>query len=162
MMLKIVPFLVWYRVYASRAGRESLPTVADLSSPTGEGLAYTLLTAGLLGLVVALGAGDVGGIRMAGLLGAPRAPLFRAGVAPASSGRCWPACLGICGLRPAGGCERRSREPRDDRTFDRCTPHRANRGGRAGRAGDGGGPRTGDVDRGPRPGLRRRGRGRPR
>ena len=41
MMLKIVPFLVWYRVYAPRAGREPVPTLSSSrgrppsGSPTG-------------------------------------------------------------------------------------------------------------------------------
>ncbi|HXJ83432.1 MAG TPA: hypothetical protein VMS64_32700, partial [Candidatus Methylomirabilis sp.] len=44
MMLKIVPFLVWYRVYSSRAGREMVPMLAQLSWSRAEGLAYALLT----------------------------------------------------------------------------------------------------------------------
>ena len=39
MMLKIVPFLVWYRVYAPRAGRQPVPTLAQLSWPAAERLA---------------------------------------------------------------------------------------------------------------------------
>ena len=37
MMLKIVPFLVWYRVYGAQAGRAPVPTLAQLSSPRAEG-----------------------------------------------------------------------------------------------------------------------------
>src|SRR5262249_49424216 len=33
MMLKIVPFLVWYRAYSPRAGREAVPTLRQLSWP---------------------------------------------------------------------------------------------------------------------------------
>ena len=36
MMLKIVPFLVWYRAYGPRAGREPVPTLAQLSWPRAE------------------------------------------------------------------------------------------------------------------------------
>ena len=54
MMLKIVPFLVWYRVYAPRAGREPVPMLAQLSWPFGERLAYGLLTGGTLALALAV------------------------------------------------------------------------------------------------------------
>ena len=67
MMLKIVPFLVWYRAYAPRAGREPVPTLIQLSSPRLEALAYTLLTGGAIVLAVASLAGDPAWIRMAGL-----------------------------------------------------------------------------------------------
>jgi hypothetical protein len=65
MMLKIVPFLVWYRTYAPRAGREPVPTVAQLSSPRLEGLAYVLMTSGVLLLAAAVSIGDVAWIRTA-------------------------------------------------------------------------------------------------
>jgi len=67
MMLKIVPFLVWYRVYAPRAGREPVPTLAQLSSSHLEGLAYALLTGGVVALAVAALVGDPAWIRVAGL-----------------------------------------------------------------------------------------------
>jgi hypothetical protein len=67
MMLKIVPFLVWYRVYAPRAGRGPVPTLAQLSWPRAEAAAYVLLTGGLAALAVAVAAGDVNWIRAAGL-----------------------------------------------------------------------------------------------
>jgi hypothetical protein len=54
MMLKIVPFLVWYRVYAPRAGREPVPMLAQLSWPAAERLAYGLLASGTLALAVAV------------------------------------------------------------------------------------------------------------
>ena len=57
MLLKIVPFLVWYRVYAPRAGREPVPTLAGLAWPAAERLAYGFLTAGILGLALAIAAG---------------------------------------------------------------------------------------------------------
>ena len=66
MMLKIVPFLVWYRVYAPRAGREPVPTLAQLSWPGAERLAYGLLTAGILGLAATVAAGEPVAIALAG------------------------------------------------------------------------------------------------
>ena len=36
MMLKIVPFLVWYRAFSPRAGREPVPTLAQLSWPRAD------------------------------------------------------------------------------------------------------------------------------
>ena len=68
MLLKIVPFLVWYRAYGPRAGREPVPTLPDLGWPAGERLAWTLLTAGLAGLVVALWLGESGWIEAAGVV----------------------------------------------------------------------------------------------
>ena len=61
MMLKIVPFLVWYRVYAPRAGLAPVPTLAQLSWPAAERLAYGFLTGGVtaLALSIALGLGPV-------------------------------------------------------------------------------------------------------
>ncbi|HEX6081946.1 MAG TPA: hypothetical protein VF197_20105 [Methylomirabilota bacterium] len=66
MMLKIVPFLVWYRAYSPRAGRERVPTLAQLSAPWLEGGAYVLLTAGFVLLAVAVFVGEVAWIRAAG------------------------------------------------------------------------------------------------
>lgn len=68
MMLKIVPFLVWYRVYSSQAGKAPVPTLAQLSWPRAEGAAYLFLTVGMVGLVVAVAAGDSTSIRAAGLI----------------------------------------------------------------------------------------------
>jgi hypothetical protein len=73
MMLKIVPFLVWYRVYSPRAGKEPVPTLAQLSWPRAEGLAYVLLTAGFVLFSLAAVVGQIEWIRAAGavlLLGA--------------------------------------------------------------------------------------------
>ena len=68
MLLKIVPFLVWYRVYAPRAGREPVPSLPDLGWPAGERLAWALLTTGFAALAVALWLGEPAWIRAAGLL----------------------------------------------------------------------------------------------
>jgi hypothetical protein len=66
MMLKIVPFLVWLRAYAPRAGHAAVPTLAGLGWPRAEALACVALTAGVAGLAAAAGAGSVPGIRLAG------------------------------------------------------------------------------------------------
>jgi hypothetical protein len=68
MMLKIVPFLVWYRAYSPRAGREPVPTLAQLGWPRAEALAYTLLTGGVVLLAITVLAGDVAWIRVAGVV----------------------------------------------------------------------------------------------
>ncbi len=66
MTLKIVPFLVWYRAYAPLVGKAPVPTLAQLSWPASERLAYWLLTGGVTLLAVALAAGDAAWIRLAG------------------------------------------------------------------------------------------------
>ena len=81
MMLKIVPFLVWYRVYAPRAGRHPIPTLAQLSWPTAEGTAYALLVAGVACLAAALALGDATTIRAAGIVLALGAVAFAAALA---------------------------------------------------------------------------------
>jgi hypothetical protein len=81
MMLKIVPFLVWYRVYGPRVGREPVPSLPDLGWPAGERLAWALLTLGFAALAGALGLGDVMWIRTAGLLVAAGALAFAVSLA---------------------------------------------------------------------------------
>ena len=66
MMLKIVPFLVWYRVYGPLAGRAPVPTLAQLGWPTAEGFAYGLVTCGMAGLAAALATGSIPFIFSAG------------------------------------------------------------------------------------------------
>jgi hypothetical protein len=68
MMLKIVPFLVWYRVYSARVGKEPVPTLPDLSWIRAEGAAHVLLTAGTIGLAAAVAAGSAEAIRAAGIV----------------------------------------------------------------------------------------------
>jgi hypothetical protein len=77
-MLKIVPFLVWYRVYAPHAGRQPVPTLAQLSSPTAERLAYGGLTGGVLALTVAVAAAVPAAIEAAGIVVAVGALAFAA------------------------------------------------------------------------------------
>jgi len=68
LMLKIVPFLVWYRVYGSRAGKERVPMLADMSWAPAEGAAGALLPAGFIALAVAVASGNTEAIRAAGVV----------------------------------------------------------------------------------------------
>ena len=81
MMLKIVPFLVWYRVYGAQAGRAPVPTLAQLSSPRAEALAHALLTAGTALLAVAAAMGEAAWIRSAGIVLALGAVAFAVALA---------------------------------------------------------------------------------
>jgi hypothetical protein len=81
MMLKIVPFLVWFHVYGPRVGRGHIPTMAQLSSPRAEALAHALLTAGTALLAVMVAVGSVMGIRAAGTVLALGALAFAAALA---------------------------------------------------------------------------------
>jgi hypothetical protein len=76
MMLKIVPFLVWYRVYSPHAGRAPVPTLAQLSWPAGEALAYALLVGGVVAVAAAVAGGNVTWIRGAGVVLALGAAAF--------------------------------------------------------------------------------------
>jgi hypothetical protein len=68
MVLKIVPFLVWYLAYGPLVGRANVPKLADVSAPAAERIAYTLLVPGMAGLAVAVGVGSPVLIRLAGLV----------------------------------------------------------------------------------------------
>ena len=68
MMLKIIPFLVWYRAFSPRAGREPVPTLAQLSCPRVEGLAYALLAGGVALLAATVFVGESTWIRAAGVV----------------------------------------------------------------------------------------------
>ena len=68
MMLKILPFLVWYRVYSPRVGKAPVPTLPQLAWPAGEASAYMLLTAGMALLPIAIVTGDATWIRSAGVV----------------------------------------------------------------------------------------------
>jgi hypothetical protein len=76
MMLRIVPFLVWYRAYSPRVGRAPVPTLAQLSSPLVEGLACGLLSVGMAVLAVAAFIGEVSVIRASGVIVAAGALAF--------------------------------------------------------------------------------------
>jgi hypothetical protein len=81
MMLKIVPFLVWYRTYGPVAGRSRVPTLAEMSWPAAEAAAYGLLTLGLALLAGAVLGGSPAWIRGAGLLVAAGALAFAGALA---------------------------------------------------------------------------------
>jgi hypothetical protein len=68
-------------VYAPRAGRGPVPTLAQLSSSHAEGLACLLLAAGVALLAVAVLAGHVVAIRVAGTLMTVGAAIFVAALA---------------------------------------------------------------------------------
>jgi hypothetical protein len=78
MLLKIVPFLVWLRAYAARAGREPVPGLPALGWPAAERVAWVLLTTGIPALAGALWFGEPAWIRAAGLLVAAGALAFGA------------------------------------------------------------------------------------
>jgi hypothetical protein len=101
MLLKIVPFLVWYRVYAPRAGRGPVPTLAALSWPLGERLAWWLLTSGLVAFAGALWLGEAGWIRAAGVVVAAGALAFAATLVRVLSHFARPAARGELARVPA-------------------------------------------------------------
>jgi hypothetical protein len=76
MLLKIVPFLVWYRAYGPRAGREPVPTLAQLSSERAERAAFLFLVPGFCALALAAGLGDLTWLRAAGVAVAVGASAF--------------------------------------------------------------------------------------
>jgi hypothetical protein len=78
MSLKIVPFLVWYRVYAPQAGRRPVPALTALSWPAAERIVYVLLVGGMASLAAALALGEVPAIRAAGITVALGAVAFGA------------------------------------------------------------------------------------
>lgn len=81
MMLKIIPFLVWYRSYSPLAGRAPVPTLAQLGWPVAEALAYACLAVGVASLAATLAGGSAGQIRAAGAILAAGALCFAAAVA---------------------------------------------------------------------------------
>jgi hypothetical protein len=78
MLLKIVPFLVWYRAYGGRVGRGRVPTLAELTWARGEALAFVLLTVGAAALAITVALGHVPAIRAAAILVAGGAAAFTA------------------------------------------------------------------------------------
>jgi hypothetical protein len=80
MMLKIVPFLVWYRAYGGSVGRGPVPTLGDLSWPAAEGMACIGLTAGAVALSITVALGDAALIRVAAALWALGAAAFGAAI----------------------------------------------------------------------------------
>src|SRR5581483_2133973 len=78
MLLKIVPFLVWYRAYGALVGRAAVPTLAQLSWPAGERVAAALLTVGVAALAVAVAVGAPDAIAVAGAVTAAGALVLAA------------------------------------------------------------------------------------
>src|SRR5262245_10171271 len=103
MMFEIVPFLVWYRVYAARAGREPVPSLRDLGWPAAERFAWILLTTGSTALAGALAVGEVEWIRGAGVIVALGALAFGAALARVLHH------LMPCASRPVGAATPRAR-----------------------------------------------------
>jgi hypothetical protein len=68
MMLKIVPFLVWYRAYAPLAGRGRVPALVDLRWPIMERIAFGALAGGIALLAAAVGVGHAAAIQGASLI----------------------------------------------------------------------------------------------
>ena len=68
MTLKIVPFLVWYRVYAPVAGLIPVPGLADLRWPATEAVAFVALAGGVAALAAAVAVGNAGAIGAAGVV----------------------------------------------------------------------------------------------
>ena len=81
MMLKIVPFLVWYRAYAPVAGRGHVPMLAELAWPAAEAVAFVGLTVGTVTLAAAVVMGGPALIREAGIVLAVGAGGFVAALA---------------------------------------------------------------------------------
>jgi hypothetical protein len=110
MMLKIVPFLVWYRVYAPHAGRAPVPTLAELSWPRGEAVAFALLVPGQAALALAVAAGEPAWIRAAGVVALGGAALFAAALAHVLTHLRARPVAGSAGAAPAA--ERAERRPK--------------------------------------------------
>lgn len=68
-------------MYSPRAGREPVPTLAQLSWPRAEGFAYVLLTGGVVLLAATVLVGEVAWIRAAGTMLALGALAFAAALA---------------------------------------------------------------------------------
>ncbi len=81
MMLKIVPFLVWYRAYAPLAGRCPIPALPDLAWAEAERAAWWLLVPGIPTLALAVAAGSAPAIAAAGAAVAAGAVAFAAALA---------------------------------------------------------------------------------
>jgi hypothetical protein len=81
MMLKIVPFLVWYIAYGGLVGRQDVPALVAVSAPGAARLAYVLLVPGVIALTMAVAWGDVAAIRVAGAVVAAGSMAFAGALA---------------------------------------------------------------------------------
>lgn len=106
MMLKIIPFLVWYRVYSPQVGRSPVPMLAQLGWPAAERLAYGFLTGGVAALAATLATGNAQLIGAAGAVLAAGALCFAGTVASVLHH------MALYGRRPAiaGGSDAPTRE----------------------------------------------------
>jgi len=105
MMLKIVPFLVWYRVYAPLAGRTPVPGLADLRWPATETVAFIALTGGIGALALAVAAGHAAAVQAASVVVFVGALAFAATIASILYH------LVPCPLRPGVADRSRRRSP---------------------------------------------------
>ena len=62
MLYRIVPFLVWFATYSAAIGRSKVPSLADLYSPTLQGIGFWLYLAGLAATSVAAALGREVGV----------------------------------------------------------------------------------------------------
>ena len=76
MLQKILPFLVWQKVYAPRIGREPVPSLADLLSPNIQAAGYWTYLAALGAVVVAALSGAPWMARSAAILWFAATTLF--------------------------------------------------------------------------------------
>lgn len=76
MLHKIVPFLVWFNRYSSKAGREPVPLLKDMLNERLGWVALGLWNMGLLGSIAALAVSDSGWLRIAGAALATGAYVF--------------------------------------------------------------------------------------
>jgi hypothetical protein len=68
MLHKIVPFLVWYRCYGPRIGREPVPSLAEMQCDRLQAIAFGLFLAGLVTLAMATAQGHESAVRWAGTI----------------------------------------------------------------------------------------------
>ena len=63
MLYKIIPFLVWYRVYSGKIGLGKIPSLADLYCSRLQAIGYWSYLGGLLAVSVAIVSGNGAGVR---------------------------------------------------------------------------------------------------
>jgi len=126
MMLKIVPFLVWYHAYSPRAGREPVPTLTQIAWPRAEGLAYLLLTGGVVLLAATVLSGEAAWIRAAGAVLALGSLAF-AGALVRVLGHLWPSAPGAPTWPPHSPRLRTTREEPGPRSPREEPPRSASR-----------------------------------
>jgi hypothetical protein len=68
MLHKIVPFLVWYRCYGPKIGREPVPALGEMPSKHLQVVSFGFCLAGLAGLTIASALGHINAVRWAASL----------------------------------------------------------------------------------------------